>query len=150
MNKSKVLSVRLDLATLQSCFDLCEALGAPTNGASGAISRALSVLLLQLREQSKLPTYTNQELEILVKQFIVSKNPTSMASLETLSTVDRRDYRTEDFAPLASTTPVPQSYEEHIELDQAIKDDLEDLLEEQIRAQMLSEEVDLLAKIMIT
>lgn len=94
MSKSKVLSVRLSLESLQSCFDLCEALGNPTNGASGAIARSIEILTKDLRAKGSLPTYKTDELKLLVESFVAKKNPTSMMNLEALSnfeSIDRRE-----------------------------------------------------------
>jgi hypothetical protein len=148
MVKSKVLSVRLSLEALQSCFDLCEALGTPTNGASGAISRTLEVLTKDLRSKQTLPTYSPVELEALVASFISSKNPTSMASLSKLSIFDNFQANQHvsmtntDFAPPTSVYQAQREQQDELE-------EYNEILEEQLRAQMLLEDAELLKKIMI-
>lgn len=164
MGKTKVLSVRLSLEALQSCFDLCEALDMPTNGGSGAIARTVECLTKDLRNKGTLPTYTHSQLSELVKTFIGSKNPTSMASFEKLSLLDQavdrrtasgtltpniqspteRAFSNEDFAP--AYAPAKELTFEEIQ-DEA--NEYKDLIEEQILAQVLKEEEDLLSKILI-
>jgi hypothetical protein len=156
MSKSKVLSVRLSLEALQSCFDLCEALGVPTNGASGAIARSIETLTRDLRERGTLPVYTPGELNHLLSIHLSRKNPTSMASLEGFSTADRRDstyrvptehqhhYSNEDFAPVCNI-PRERSFDEVHQEQQEYKD----LIEEKILEEIQKDEAELLNKILI-
>ena len=155
MRKTKVLSVRLDLATLQSCFDLCEALGHPTKGASGAISRCLTVLLKDLRSKDKLPTYSEADLSVLVAQFMaLQNNPTSSISLEKLANLET------DFHPVCSmpvesgeytsnVTHSELSTHDKVVFEQTEQEEYNLLLEEQIRERMKEESNDLLSKIMM-
>ena len=145
--KTKVLSVRLDLATLQSCFDLCEALGHPTKGASGAISRCLTVLLKDLRSKDKLPTYSEADLSVLVAQFMaLQNNPTSSISLEKLANLET------DFHPVC-LLPVDEGHRsqdhDQVIFEQTEQEEYNLLLEEQIRERMKEESNDLLSKIMM-
>lgn len=162
--QTRVLSVRLSLAALQSCFDLCEMLEHPTNGGSSAIARTVEVLTSNLRKEGKLPVYKKEELARLVETFMAKKNPTSMASLEKLSSFDlypeaslpsqRTQLTSEDFAPQQKFDGVcnqPDKTERELERERLDEDrEYEDLIEEQIREQMLSDENDLLSKIMIS
>jgi hypothetical protein len=158
MSKSKVLSVRLSLESLQSCFDLCEALGMPTNGASGAIARSIETLTRDLRDKGTLPVYTHSELIHLVSIYLNKKNPTSMASLEGFSTVDRRTvyehipeqqthYSGEDFAPVCSIEQ-PRRERSFEEINDEANE-YKDLIEESILEQIQQDENDLLTKILI-
>lgn len=156
--KSKVLSVRLSLEALQSCFDLCEALGTPTNGASGAIARCVELLTSDLRAKGSIPTYKPHELALLVTQFIGKKNPTSMASLSSLSGEHCSARPTtpissgNDLSPkmFFSSGEAPKVDRETVLRDMAIEEEeLSDLIEEQIRSVQREEESDLLSKIMM-
>lgn len=80
--KTKVISLRIPLEDLQSCFDLCEKAKHPTSIASSAISRSLSVLLSSLRVSKVLPSYTSEELLNLCASYKEKINPASMPSLE--------------------------------------------------------------------
>lgn len=143
--KSKVLSVRLSLESLQSCFDLCEALGVPTTGASAAIARSIETLTRDLRERGTLPSYTKHELDTLIPSFIARKNPTSMPSLERLSSTERQTaYRNEDFAPVQ-----PISRDLAIQQAAAADQEYKDIIEEKIQEQIANDEIDLLKKILI-
>jgi hypothetical protein len=155
--KSKVLSVRLSLEALQSCFDLCEVLGHPTNGASGAIARTVEVLTRDLRSKNTIPSYRVEELEILVSSFIASKNPTSMPSFERLSSNDFDPTLFKPKQPVGMLFP-EDYFEQPIEEEKPqrthrqVQDDQEEyneLLEEKIREQMAIEDAELLAKILI-
>jgi len=155
--KTRVLSVRLKLDALQSCFDLCEMLGHPTNGASGAIARSIETLTADLRNKAVIPTYTDSELEHLVAAFIASRNPTSMASLEGISMFEEsssiveikkpaccKPLTNEDFAP--SILAVEEGeVDEAFELSE--QTEYEELIEERIREVQREEEDELLRKI---
>lgn len=176
MSKSKVLSVRLSLEALQSCFDLCEALGNPTNGASGAISRSIEILTKDLREKGTLPNYTKNELSILVESFIAKKNPTSMMNLESLSNfnpcngvvsgrsfsglpqgnterillrTEQRNLDNSDFSPSLEKIEREMNLPIERSFDEVHQDakEYESLIEEQILEQMKIDENDLLARI---
>ena len=174
LKKSKVLSVRLHLEDLQSCFDLCELLGHPTNGASGAISRACSVMMQDLRRKKVVPSYQPSELEILVAQFIQAKNPTSMMSLENLNNFESREFSSqsgefstssmqieivgrdnEDFAPFQARQEVEPGqalsaeYEQEASEFLSKQDEFNDLVDSQIRETQQEEADALLRKILI-
>lgn len=82
MKKTRVLSVRLPIEALQSCFDLSDLAGAPTTIAGTAIARSISLLTANLRESGKLPSYSQVELEHLTEKWAAKINPSSMPSLE--------------------------------------------------------------------
>jgi len=88
VKKSKVLSVRLSLADLQSCFDLCSLAGHTPSGASAAIAGSLKLLMHIQRERGILPVYSEAELCKTLDRFIGKINPSTFASLEDASTVD--------------------------------------------------------------
>ena len=154
--KTRVLSVRLKLDALQSCFDLCEMLGHPTNGASGAIARSIETLTADLRNKAVIPTYTDSELEHLVAAFIATRNPTSMASLEGISMFEETSSIVEIKRPIC--TPLTNSdfapsilAVEEGEVDEAFElseqTEYEELIEERIREVQREEEDELLRKI---
>ena len=154
--KTRVLSVRLDLATLQSCFDLCEALDSPSQGASGAIARSLTILMSDLRSKGTLPTYKNHELSTLLQNYQTAKNPTSMASLETLSNFERHQkvsLTNQDFNPsmLAVEEGEVDKISTEADSDYPLNDldEYNDLLESKIREQQDKESEDLLSKLLI-
>lgn len=143
--KTKVLSVRLSLESLQSCFDLCDLLGHTTSGASSAISRTVESLTANMRQKNIIPSYTASELEVLIPQFMAKINPTS--SCEQL---DKISFTNSDFAP--SQLPVTEGEVDEIsnEIEAFTPDDeYNDLIEEQIRERMREDESDLLSKILI-
>lgn len=82
MKKTRVLSIRLPIEALQSCFDLSDLAGAPTTVAGTAIARSISLLTANLRESGKLPKYSPTELEKLTERWAAKINPSSMPSLE--------------------------------------------------------------------
>jgi len=86
--KSKVLSVRLSLADLQSCFDLCALAGHQPAGASSAIAGALKILMSIQRAKGILPVYNEQELLKTLDRFVSKINPSTICSLEQSSKVD--------------------------------------------------------------
>jgi hypothetical protein len=88
VKKSKVLSVRLSLADLQSCFDLCSLAGYTPSGASSAIAGSLKLLMHIQRERGILPVYTESELCTMLDRFMGKINPSTFASLEESSKVD--------------------------------------------------------------
>jgi len=88
VKKSKVLSVRLSLADLQSCFDLCSLAGHTPSGASSAIAGSLKLLMHIQRERGILPVYTESELCKTLDRFVGKINPSTFASLEESSKVD--------------------------------------------------------------
>lgn len=164
--RSKVLSVRLSLDALQSCFDLSEALGIPASGASAAIARSIEFLTKDLRDRGTLPSYSKNDLVSLTKSFMASKNPTSMPSFESLSMfessqgqairppvdnpVDRRtseekhNYTNADFAPVCSL-PRERSFDEVY----AEQNEYKDLVEAKILEEIQKDEDELLRKILI-
>jgi hypothetical protein len=145
-DKSKVLSVRLSLDALQSCFDFCEALDCKASGASSALSRFIETITKDYRLKGILPTYSDSELELLLKEFVGKKNPVSMASLEKLNQSG------EDFNPLRARPTILEEIEViEAQIDEQISPDEEynDLIEEQIRERMKEDEDTLLAKIML-
>lgn len=163
---SKVMSVRLSLENLQSCFDLCELTSNKARGGSSAIAKALSLLLEDLRGKGILPVYREEDLEALLSEYIPAKNPTSMPSLEKLSQAamaqsSQSPLTSRDFAPVCSLPSDPASrvldeIEPDLELleteAQSLFEDEQEynlLLEEKIREQMKLDEEDLLAKILI-
>ncbi len=155
--KSKVLSVRLSLETLQSCFDLCEALQSPASGASSAISQSLTLLMRDLRAKGTLPTYRPSELETLLSSMIARKNPTSMISLENLSNLDRSitdaDFAPSLYAPKACeihpVSEIPRALEGSLEDQLSEQEEYADLIEQSIREQQTQEADDLLSKLII-
>ena len=82
MKKTRVLSLRIPLEDLQSCFDFCALYKAPTTIASSAITRTLSILLSDLRASKSLPEYTASAIEQSCRAYKSIENPTSMPSLE--------------------------------------------------------------------
>jgi len=88
VKKSKVLSVRLSLADLQSCFDLCSLAGHTPSGASAAIAGSLKLLMHIQRERGILPVYSEAELCKTLDRFVGKINPSTFASLEESSKVD--------------------------------------------------------------
>ncbi len=165
MKQSKVLSVRLDLATLQSCFDFCKISNRPAKGASSAIARTLINLLKDLREGGQLPAYSQDHLEELLSSYRAIDNPTSMPSFERASLVEAAQ-SFDGLPPSLSNKPKgaqplarPQSTiesseilsrEEALILQDAEKREIDFLLEEEIRGQQLLDEIDLLEKILIS
>jgi hypothetical protein len=166
--KTRVLSVRLSLSALQSCFDLCEVLGAPTNGASSAIAKFVEAMSGDLRDKQIIPTYKPHELEALVQQFISAKNPTSMPSFEKLSLFEtsQRNLTSEDFAPTQTgdyqsvcfeqsvrplTSPASADSSAVNEPEESIfeEEEYHNLIEEKIREMQQSEAEDLMKKIMV-
>jgi hypothetical protein len=132
-----------------------------------------------LRRKKVVPTYQASELELLVAQFIQTKNPTSMMSMESLSeyehcpTADRRTStqteivgtHSEDFAPylgktaelivideFAEVSPEAwQNVEAGQEANQFLseQDEFNDLVDSQIRETQQEEAEELLKKILI-
>ena len=86
--KSKVLSVRLSLEDLQSCFDLCALAGLQPAGASSAIATSIKILMTIQRSKGILQSYTEKELLTSMASFVGKINPTTIASLERRSQVD--------------------------------------------------------------
>ena len=155
MKKTRVLSVRLPIEALQSCFDLSDLAGAPTSVAGTAIARAISLLTATLREQGKLPVYSPTELEKLTERWAAKINPSSMPSLELSSQADtsiQREENQQSFDPY-QTVSVPPNY--NVKTQQVEEGDFdESSLEEEILKQMkeveLEDELDLLDKILIS
>jgi hypothetical protein len=67
--KHKVISLRITYEDIQSCLDIHEIKGGRIKSFTGAISSALHNILIQLREDSKLPQYLDGEAELLVRDF---------------------------------------------------------------------------------
>jgi len=88
VKKSKVLSVRLSLADLQSCFDLCSLAGHIPSGASSAIAGSLKLLMHIQRERGILPVYSEAELCKTLDRFVGKINPSTFANLEESSKVE--------------------------------------------------------------
>lgn len=86
--KSKVLSVRLSLEDLQSCFDLCALAGLQPAGASSAIATSIKILMTIQRSKAILQSYTEKELLTSMASFVGKINPTTVANLEKRSQVD--------------------------------------------------------------
>ena len=176
MKKTRVLSVRLPVEALQSCFDLSDLVGAPTTVAGTAIARSISLLTANLRESGKLPTYTPLELDRLTERWAAKINPASMPSLELSSQADSLLITSEIEK---ASSGLDQAFEEPPEIEQSfnpyqtigrpqgynVKDcsiepilesfNLDELsLEEEILKQMreveLEDELDLLDKILIS
>lgn len=154
MKKTKVISVRLSLESLQSCFDLCLLVGHPTQSASSSLSRAIHLLTSNLRSSGTLPSYTSPELAELTKDWASKINPSTLPSLELSST---------SLTSLSSFTPLPfaphksEGHSEDVVEKQDVeeqknerdKEDLEDEILKQIKEIELLEELDLLDKILI-
>lgn len=157
--KTRVLSVRLDLATLQSCFDLCDALNIPQTGASGAIASTLKLLLSDMRNKQSLPSYTEEQLRLLAGKYAGKINPTSQASLERLTDLDFAPYSVDagldrtglDRTPrLERTKQEPEQLERDLQREeQEALEEYNDLLEQSIRELQKESEEDLLKRIMI-
>jgi hypothetical protein len=170
MKKSKVFSLRIDIETLQGCFDLSMQIGHPTDKASTACSRALKLYIATLKRAGKLPEYSAQELERLTEkwQSTTKFNPTSSVSLEQSSMLDQDLF---DFAPSskiksgelshdmlekseseASSYSTPNFCESNQDIDfteLGNPNELEDLIESQIKEIQLEEEINLLDKILV-
>lgn len=166
MKKTRVLSIRLPVEALQSCFDLSDLAGAPTTVAGTAIARSISLLTANLREAGKLPVYSSTELEKLTEKWAAKINPSSMPSLEVSSQVsctinpstlsDSFDSSPKEFNPY-QTVEVPPNFNIKSGLAEEALDCLsldEISLEEEILKQMkeveLEDELDLLDKILIS
>ena len=121
MKKTRVLSVRLPVEALQSCFDLADLAGAPTTVAGTAIARSISLLMANLRESGKLPTYTPAELDRLTERWAAKINPASMPSLELSSQADSLliPAEMEKVGRAKQASSVSQSFEEHNETEQS-------------------------------
>lgn len=168
MKKTRVLSVRLPIEALQSCFDLSDLAGAPTTVAGTAIARSISLLTANLRDQAKLPKYSPIELEKLTEKWASKINPASMPSLEIASQANF-DTSIQPFVPIEGSAEPEEAFDPYAEVDIpsgynvkacSIERTLESLnldelsLEEEILKQMkeveLEDELDLLDKILIS
>jgi len=145
--KTKVISVRLRLEDLQSCFDLCNSVKCPTDIASTAISRALSILLQNLRSSKALPTHAEAT---LLENSLSFKEKLLSISLGDGEVEKERAIEKEREEPLLM-------FEEEIlhdaytsEPDLSLDRELEDEITKQIRLIEMEEEIDLLSKILIT
>lgn len=170
MKKTRVLSIRLPVEALQSCFDLSDLAGAPTTVAGTAIARSISLLTANLRASGKLPVYSPTELEHLTEKWAAKINPSSMPSIELSS---QADYNLGSSASLdifqnpekpeqGSFDPCfkPSAHLGYNVKDCTIEQTLESInldelsLEEEILKQMkeveLEDELDLLDKILIS
>ena len=172
MKKTKVFSFRLDVETLQSCFDLSTLLNSPTDRASTACSRALKIYTTLLRNSGKLPVYSSTELEQLTQtwQSPTKINPTSAFSLEQSSILDQSDLE-EDLLlisqssdreqkeqegfigmGLATSEESPSIFENSTQPETSAlgtQQELEELIEKQIREIQLEDEINLLDLILI-
>ncbi len=151
--KTKVISVRLRLEDLQSCFDLCNSVRCPTDIASTAISRALSILLQNLRSSKALPTHTEPTLL-----------ENSLSFKEKLLSISLGDGEIEKDIEVEKERDIEKEREEHLpmfeedilhdaytsEPDLSLDRELEDEITKQIRLIEMEEEIDLLSKILIT
>lgn len=163
MKKTRVLSIRLPVEALQSCFDLSDLAGAPTTVAGTAIARSISLLTANLRESGKLPVYSPAELEHLTEKWAAKINPSSMPSLELSS---QADFNMVNLGDSTEDAPVfdpymqinkPQGYSiKDCSVEQSLESlNLDELsLEEEILKQMkeveLEDELDLLDRILIS
>lgn len=160
MKKSRVLSIRLPMEALQSCFDLSDLVGAPTTVAGTAIARSISLLTANLRASGKLPVYTSEELAKLTDRWAAKINPSSIPSLELSSTTDFVDeppsvLDTQAFDPY-TTVNKPPGFDTKLcgvteTLSSAFEEvDLEDEITRQVRELEMEDELDLLDKILIS
>ena len=175
MKKSKVFSLRIDIETLQGCFDLSILLGHPTDKASTACARALNIYIATLKKAGKLPEYSKEELERLTEKWQSSTkfNPTSSVSLEQSSVLDQDLF---DFSPSSKiksgerssvmfeeseseasrldvsrlVQPTSNLYRDEVDFTElGNPNELEDLIESQIKEIQLEEEINLLDKILV-
>lgn len=162
IKKTKVLSLRISLEDLQSCFDLCTKAKHPTSIASSAISRSLSVLLSSMRASGALPSYSSRELSELCASYKEKVNPTSMPSLELSSICSLEGHQT-FCAEKAFTLQKPSicatptfcaekvcAETQTFERSQTDSEILEDEILRQMKEIELEDEVDLLSKILIS
>lgn len=177
MKKSRVLSIRLPLEALQSCFDLSDMVGAPTTVAGTAIARSISLLTANMRKAGKLPVYTDTELEKITEKWAAKINPSSMPSLEQSSLCDvsllsantpldskPRECNSQDFPEADKafdpyqSVGIPPGYDPKTcsvgstgsSIDNIFDEtDLEDEIARQVKELELEDELDLLDKILI-
>lgn len=153
MKKTRVLSIRLPVEALQSCFDLSEVMGSPTTVAGTAIARAISILTANLRSAGKLPVYSDEQLRMMTQSWAAKTNPSSMPCLELSSQADF-DLLT---VPSRDLLNIEQDREESqletpldlfdLNLDELT---LEEEIQKQLREIELEDELDLLDKILIS
>lgn len=96
MSKSKVLSIRISLEALQSCFDICLLNQQTAKGASSAMARTLEILTRDLRARQVIPSYSQAELHYLLQSYLGGLNPVSMSNLDQANTFDSTN---SDFMP---------------------------------------------------
>lgn len=161
MKKTRVLSVRLPVEALQSCFDLSDLAGAPTTVAGTAIARSISLLTANLRESGKLPRYSPTELDKLTEKWAAKINPSSLPSLELSSQADTPTdvFEHKTFDPYTPVKIPPgfdaklggTSKSEEAETDLNIDElSLEEEIVKQMKEVELEDELDLLDKILIS
>jgi len=145
--KTKVLSVRLRLEDLQSCFDLCSSVRCPTDVASTAICRTLSILLQNLRSSKALPTHTEPA---LLENSLSFKEKLPSVELSPFAQPERESSQ-EDIKEDLSFLGEDILHDAYIsEPDLSLDRELEDEITKQIRLIEMEEEIDLLSKILIT
>lgn len=156
MKKTKVLSVRISLEDYQSVLDFCSLFGRDPRGASEALGFFISTATQGMRAQNQLPSYTPEELEILIPQKIKSKiDPKSInLNIENFNTKGGLPSNFDFSQRFGTSTPLNTASEgewkNETEVERSKEEILDELMEAEIKKIKEQDEKNLLSSILIS
>lgn len=148
----KVLSVRVSLQDIASAIELCDSHRIPTTGQSGAISKALGLLLESLRNSNQLSRYSDLDAQNLIRERYEGREAGKMQlpklDLSRIETPNSPEVSPTHFAGHEISEPTIQTQLQ--ETPFALESQFALELEEDIRLMKQLEDETLLSSILVT